>query len=67
MRRSEGEEQGRGDEQKERRSRRSRAAMIYLCGSFGIVCLGKYLNFESRVCFQKKNSWGMIRGYDSGV
>ena len=44
-----------------------RAAMIYLCGSFGIVCLGKYLNFESRVCFQKKNSWGMIRGYDSGV
>ena len=70
MRRSEGEKQGVGpeegkkkkqteDEQKERRNGRNRskrAAMINVCGSFGIVGFCKDLNFESRVCYKMKNS-----------
>ena len=81
MRRSEGEEQGVEPEEGKKRSKRGmsrrregaegagviRAAMIYLCGYVGIERFCKYLNFESRVCYQKKNSWRMIRGYDSGV
>ena len=33
-----------------------RAAMIKVCGSFGIVGFCNDLNFESRVCYKMKNS-----------
>ena len=68
MKRSEGEKQGVGPEKGKKKSKRRmskkregtggegaiRAAMMNLCGSFGIVGLCKYLNFESRAGYVTK-------------